>query len=237
MKKSLLASVAAAALIAGPAFAQRQEAPPSRTEMPSRAPEAIHNAPAEKSAPSRSMDKRPAKSDTTGQAVPSGRPSADDTKSPAKSGTNGQASPSGRTSGDSDIKAAPGTRSGSETRSGPNADTRPGATTDTKPRSPGSGAAQAPGAPGKAGGSVALTTEQRSKIRASVLTANAPRVSNITFSLNVGTVVPRSVRLVAVPVTLLEIHPAWRGYMYFVYEDQIVIVEPGTLRIITIIEV
>ena len=31
-------------------------------------------------------------------------------------------------------------------------------------------------------------------------------------------------------MTLVEIQPAWRGYMYFVYEDEIIIVEPRTLQ-------
>ena len=53
----------------------------------------------------------------------------------------------------------------------------------------------------------------------------------------VGTVVPRTVRLVAVPATLIEIHPAWRGYMYFVDGDEIIIVEPGTLRIVAVLDV
>ena len=68
-----------------------------------------------------------------------------------------------------------------------------------------------------------------------MLTGNAPRVTNINFSINVGTVVPRTVRVVAVPATLVEIHPAWRGYMYFVHGDDIIIVEPGTLRIVAVI--
>ena len=80
-----------------------------------------------------------------------------------------------------------------------------------------------------------MTTEQKTKIRTTVLTNNAPRVTNVNFSLNVGTVVPRTRALVAVPPTLVEIHPAWRGYMYFVYNDQIIIVEPGTLRIVAVI--
>ena len=56
-------------------------------------------------------------------------------------------------------------------------------------------------------------------------------------TVNIGTVVTRSVRLVTVPAPLIEIHPAWRGFLYFVYDDRIVIVEPGTLRIVTVIEV
>jgi hypothetical protein len=70
-----------------------------------------------------------------------------------------------------------------------------------------------------------------------VLTNNAPRVTNVNFNIRVGTVVPRSVRVVAVPATLVEIEPAWRGYMYFVHGDQIIIVEPDTLRIVAVLAV
>ncbi len=38
-------------------------------------------------------------------------------------------------------------------------------------------------------------------------------------------------------MTIIEIEPPWRGYMYFVYNDEIIVVEPGTLRIVAVIEV
>jgi Protein of unknown function (DUF1236) len=80
---------------------------------------------------------------------------------------------------------------------------------------------------GRSGGStVNLTTEQRTKIRETVLVGgNAPRVSNVNFSLRVGTVVPTSVRVVEVAPVLVEIHPEWRGYFYFVVGDEIIIVD------------
>jgi hypothetical protein len=84
---------------------------------------------------------------------------------------------------------------------------------------------------------VTFTTEQRTKIRETVLRGgNAPRVTNINFSINVGTAVPRSIRVVTVPEVIVEIHPAWRGFLYFVYEDEIVIVDPSTYRIVAVVE-
>lgn len=78
------------------------------------------------------------------------------------------------------------------------------------------------------GNNVTLNSEQRTKIRQSVLAGgHAPRVNNVNFSLSVGTAVPSSVRVVAVPRVIWEIHPAWREYMYFVVGDQIVIVDHG----------
>lgn len=83
---------------------------------------------------------------------------------------------------------------------------------------------------------VSLTTEQKTTIRNTVINSG-PKVTNVNFSISVGTVVPRSVRVEPVPVTLIEIHPAWRGYMYFVYNDEIIIVEPKTYKIITVLVV
>jgi hypothetical protein len=54
--------------------------------------------------------------------------------------------------------------------------------------------------------------------------------------VHVGTVVPRGkVKFVAVPSTIVEIQPAWRGFEYFLVGDEIVIVDPATLRIVAVI--
>ena len=34
-----------------------------------------------------------------------------------------------------------------------------------------------------------------------------------------------------------EIHPAWRGYSYFIVDDEIIIVEPSTFRIVAVLTV
>src|SRR6266540_1764420 len=86
-----------------------------------------------------------------------------------------------------------------------------------------------------AGATTTITTEQRTQVRQTIIKeSNAPRVTNVNFSLNVGTVVPRTVTIVVLPMTVVEIYPAWRGYYYFIVGDRIVIVEPGTLRIVFI---
>jgi hypothetical protein len=84
---------------------------------------------------------------------------------------------------------------------------------------------------------VSLTTEQKTTIRQKVLTSSAPRVTNVNFDIKVGTVVPRTVRVVPLPTTIVEIEPEWRGYMYFVSGDEIIVVEPGTLRIVAVLDV
>ena len=67
------------------------------------------------------------------------------------------------------------------------------------------------------------------------MTGNAPRATNVNFSVSVGTAVPTSVRVVAVPSVLVEIHPEWRG-MYFVVGDQIIIVDRRH-RIVAVLDV
>lgn len=84
---------------------------------------------------------------------------------------------------------------------------------------------------------VNLSTEQRTRIKEVIVRdRNAPRVSSVNFSINVGTTVPRTVKHVVVPQTIVEIHPAWRGFHYFMVADQIVIVDPATMRIVAVLE-
>jgi hypothetical protein len=88
------------------------------------------------------------------------------------------------------------------------------------------------------GNAVSFSTEQRTKIRETVFKErNAPRVSKVDFSLNVGTAVPRTVHIVEVPEVIVDIHPEWRGYRYFIVNEEVVIVEPDTLQIVAIIDV
>jgi hypothetical protein len=87
------------------------------------------------------------------------------------------------------------------------------------------------------GSTVNLTTEQRTRVRETVLVGgNVPRASNVNFAIRVGTAVPTSVRVVEVPAPLIEIHPEWRGHMYFVVGDEIIIVDRNH-RIIAVIAV
>ena len=72
-----------------------------------------------------------------------------------------------------------------------------------------------------------LSTEQRTRIEQTVLArSDVPRVQNVNFALNLGVAVPSHVRVVEVPSALVEIYPDWRGYSYFVADEEIIIVKP-----------
>ena len=92
---------------------------------------------------------------------------------------------------------------------------------------------------GRTGGAGAeLSTEQRTEVRQTILqSGNVPRISRseVNINISVGTVVPRSVRLVSIPERIVRIRPAWRGFLYFVVEDEIIVVEPGSLKIVAVI--
>jgi hypothetical protein len=69
-----------------------------------------------------------------------------------------------------------------------------------------------------------------------VKSGSAPRVTNVKFTVSIGTVVPRTVRVAVLPPRVIEIYPAWRGYRYFLVGDRIIIIDDG-YRIVFIIDV
>jgi len=97
--------------------------------------------------------------------------------------------------------------------------------------------AQQNAAGGETSGRVTLNQDQRTKIEQSVLSGrDVPRVDRVNFSINVGAVVPREVRVVELPETLVEINPRWRGFEYFVVRDEIYIVDHSR-RIVALVPV
>ncbi|PAY03831.1 hypothetical protein CK489_36620, partial [Bradyrhizobium sp. UFLA03-84] len=57
-------------------------------------------------------------------------------------------------------------------------------------------------------------------------------LTSVNFSVSVGTVVPRDVRLQQLPADVVEIVPQYRGYDFVVVKDEIVIVEPSSYKIV-----
>jgi Protein of unknown function (DUF1236) len=82
-----------------------------------------------------------------------------------------------------------------------------------------------------------LSDAQRTQIRNTVIDARgAPRVGQVNFDVTVGTAIPRGrIRVIPVPETLVRIEPAWRGLLYFVYEDEVVIVSPRDMKIVAVV--
>ena len=63
------------------------------------------------------------------------------------------------------------------------------------------------------------------------------RMNHVRFSLSLGTVVPDSVRLVALPQTIIDIQPTWQGNDFFRVGHRILVVDPHSKAIVGVLSV
>lgn len=178
------------------------------TQMPERAPAPQQSAPAEKVAPPATTGQSDPKGIPHEAQVPAGQSRAQDEKLGRET--------TGQGSSERD-KASPGTSSQAPSAPSPTG----------RPQTSGQGAAST---------SASLTTEQRSKISASFKQQNAPRANKVNFNTEIGTAIPGDIRRAPLPATVIEVYPVWRGYEYVMVENEILIIDPATLRIVAVIE-
>lgn len=89
---------------------------------------------------------------------------------------------------------------------------------------------------GQAGAGAKLSTEQRTKITTVIRDQHIAPVTNINFSVAVGTRVPRDIGFHPLPAEIVTYYPDWRGYEFFLVRDQIVVVDPRTLEIVAVLD-
>jgi Protein of unknown function (DUF1236) len=80
-----------------------------------------------------------------------------------------------------------------------------------------------------------LSVDQRARLRQAFPTGR-DRVSRVHFTRRVGTRIPRSVALFAVPAAVFAIFPYYRDYRYTVIDDSICIVDPATYEIVDVLD-
>jgi hypothetical protein len=102
------------------------------------------------------------------------------------------------------------------------------------PAAAGSSTAQGMSQAQPASASITLDKQQQGKI-AEVFTKQNIKPANVTFAINTGAAVPASVTLAAVPASVVQIAPQFRGYSYFATNDRIVIVEPAKKTVVAVI--
>jgi hypothetical protein len=241
-RTALLASIATLALVAGTGFASAQQAE-GKGATPKGAPHAAQP-----------MNKAPA----AGQGRTEANPAQHTERAPAPQNPK-SAEESNRTNKADKTKAGEnGAAQRNETKAGSSAEERNragehnAAERDHNPRSAQDrdrdgrenaaqrGRNRMEGLQGNASGvNVRLNDEQRTQIRNTVINvAGAPRVASVDFDITVGTVIPRGgIRIVPVPEMLVRIEPEWQGFLYFVYEDEVVIVNPRDMRIVAVVAV
>jgi hypothetical protein len=83
--------------------------------------------------------------------------------------------------------------------------------------------------------SVNINDQQRTRLSQSFARVNVQPLNNVNFSVSVGTAIPRDVRLHPLPPDIVEVVPQYRGYNFVRVRDEIVIVDPGTYKIVTVL--
>jgi hypothetical protein len=89
---------------------------------------------------------------------------------------------------------------------------------------------------GQAGAGGKLSGEQRTKITTVIRDQHIAPVTNVNFSISVGTRVPRDVTFHPLPAEIVTIYPDWRGYEFILVRDQIVVVDPRTFEIVAVLD-
>jgi len=107
--------------------------------------------------------------------------------------------------------------------------------TAAQPPAPSHPAAGQQPAPASSSSVIALDTQQQTSIGQTLAQRGVKPLTDVTFSIGIGTKVPAAVQLRALPSDLATFVPQYRGYSYVVVEEQIVIVDPGTHEIVSIV--
>jgi Protein of unknown function (DUF1236) len=83
--------------------------------------------------------------------------------------------------------------------------------------------------------SAPMSTEQNVKFRETIKGEKAERLTGVQFSISIGDTVPTSVHFHRLPARIVEYAPQYRDFDYILVGDDILIVDPGTHRIVAVI--
>ena len=232
MKTRLLITTAVGLVLATGAFAQSPSG--STTTSPTTQTQST-SAPAAQSAPGTSTGQTPSNSptttapatSTTAAPATSASPSQAQTTAPASSQPSGTSAPAQAQTGspapaNSQAQQAPASGGANTTAQQP-----------AQPSNAPSNTAQSSST--NVNASISINDQQRTRVTESITRLNVQPVNNVNFSLTVGTAIPRDIRLQTLPADVVEVVPQYRGYSFFVVRDEIVIVEPSTYKIVTVL--
>ena len=227
IRNTLLITTAATALVAGTSLAsaqgmnERREAPAAHDQ---KAPEGKTDQ-QQGSAPQKSYKVKPAPS---AQAPDKVKP-APSAQAPDK------AKPAPSAQAPDKAKPAPSAQAPEKPIDSKSQTTGQGGTAQPS-QSPNQGAAPSAAArETKSGAPAALSTEQHVKFRETIRGEKVERLTNVAFLITVGEAVPRTVHRYRFPVSVMEYAPQYRGYEYILVGDEIVVVDPRTMRIVAVI--
>jgi hypothetical protein len=89
---------------------------------------------------------------------------------------------------------------------------------------------------GQAGAGGKLSGEQRTRITTVIRDQHVAPITDVNFSISVGTRVPRDVSFHPLPAEIVTIYPDWRGYEFILVRDQIIVVDPRSFEIVAVLD-
>jgi hypothetical protein len=212
MRKTLMASVAVAALLAATGFATAQgvnQGGAKGSESPAAA-----SPKGDTAAPMNAPAAKGAETATPGagskEAVPQHAQGKPDAKTTGDMKADGKSKASDSTTTSKDMK-------------NPTAETKSPADSKTT----GNAATSATAAP---------PAEKRTQITSAIKQEKVEEVTNVNFNVSVGTIVPSGVRYHPMPSHIVEIYPEWRGYDFILVRGKYIVLRPHTHEIVYIIE-
>jgi hypothetical protein len=230
MSNRFMMSVAVVALIAGTGFANAQGTGMSR-EAPAAATQSAP--PSDRAAPSAAAPMN--RNDASPSAAPADAPKSaqSDEKMQPQGGKNQRAQ-------DMKQDTAPGQKSKSMSseneKAGAGKDMKAEDRNGNMNRAEDRDGASKSTTTGQAAAGGKLSGEQRTKITTVIKSQHVQPVTNVNFSISIGTRVPRNVGFHPLPAEIVTVYPDWRGYEFFLVNDQIVVVNPRTLEIVAVID-
>jgi Protein of unknown function (DUF1236) len=227
IRNTLLITTAATALVAGTSLASAQGMN-ERREAP-----AAHDQKAPEGKTDQQQGSAPQKSD---KVKPAPSAQAPDKVKPAPSAqAPDKAKPAPSAQAPDKAKPAPSAQAPEKPIDSKSQTTGQGGTAQPS-QSPNQGAAPSAAArETKSGAPAALSTEQHVKFRETIRGEKVERLTNVAFLITVGEAVPRTVHRYRFPVSVMEYAPQYRGYEYILVGDEIVVVDPRTMRIVAVI--
>jgi hypothetical protein len=242
MRKTLMVSVAVAALLAATGLATAQgvnqsgakgsespaaASPKADTAAPMNAPAAKGAETATPGAASKEPQHAQGKPDAkaTGEMKSDSKSTASDSTAKSPSAET-KSAPDSKTTGeikaDSKTKATDSSTNSKDLKT-PTAETKPASDSKTT----GNAATSATAAP---------PAEKRTQITSAIKQEKVEEVTNVNFNISVGTAVPAGVRYHPMPSHIVEIYPEWRGYDFILVRGKYIVLRPHTHEIVYIIE-
>src|SRR5262249_54826273 len=82
--------------------------------------------------------------------------------------------------------------------------------------------------------STSVKPEVQSKFSETIEKRNIKTSTNVNVDVSVGRTIPRSVTVYDVPTDIVRINPEFRGKKFTVVRDEIVIIEPKTHKVVSV---